>query len=121
VYSKHAKLLESQRVHIESMTRLENLTIDSAAQKHEDVASAFLNAAEVHMPLEGLIDKDKELAKLQKDRDQLEGFIKGINAKLGNKKFVENAKEEVVALEREKLESAEGKLKKVLERLESLS
>jgi valyl-tRNA synthetase len=121
VYSKYADLLESQRAHIESLARLEKLTIDSTAQKHEDAASVFLNTAEVHMPLEGLIDKDKELAKLTKDRDQLEGFIKGINAKLGNENFVENAKEEVVALEREKLESAESKLEKVIERLTSLN
>ena len=121
VYSKHAELLESQRAHIESLARLEKLTIDSSAQKHEDAASVFLNVAEVHMPLEGLIDKDKELAKLGTEKQKLEGFIKGINAKLENKSFVDNAKEEVVALEREKLESAEGKLKKVNERIISLS
>jgi valyl-tRNA synthetase len=121
IHSQHADLLESQKSHIERLGRTEQLTIDNSAVKHDDVASEFLNTAEVHMSLEGLIDKDKEIEKLSKDRDQLEGFIKGINAKLDNKKFVENAKEEVVDLERKKLESAESKLQKVEERLKSLS
>lgn len=115
-------LLEAQNEHIKRMAKVESLTIDTNPNptKPENAASKALKDIEIFLSLDGLIDKDKEIEKLTKDRDQLEGFIKGINAKLGNEKFVENAKEEVVALEREKLSGAESKLKKVEERLESL-
>lgn len=116
------ELLEEQNEHIKRLAKVESLTIDTHpdAVKPENAASEALKDIEIFLSLDGLIDKDKEIEKLSKDRDQLEGFIKGIHAKLGNKAFVENAKEEVVVLEREKLSSAEGKLQKVIERLESL-
>jgi len=119
---KHGMLLESQESHIKSIARVESLTIDTnpGAAKPENAASSFLKDIEVHMPLDGLIDTDKETLKLSKEKQKLEGFIKGVNAKLENVKFVENAQEEVVALEREKLESSVAKLQKVIERLESL-
>ncbi|MBT5237562.1 class I tRNA ligase family protein, partial [Candidatus Peregrinibacteria bacterium] len=119
---KHGMLLESQESHIKSIARVESLTIDTnpGAAKPDNAASSFLKDVEIHMPLDGLIDKDKEIEKLGKEKAKLEGFIKGVNAKLGNEKFVENAQAEVVALEREKLSTAEGKLAKVLDRLESL-
>ena len=119
---KHGMLLESQESHIKSIARVESLTIDTnpGAAKPDNAASSFLKDIEVHMPLDGLIDTDKETLKLSKEKQKLEGFIKGVNAKLENVKFVENAQEEVVALEREKLESSVAKLQKVIERLESL-
>jgi valyl-tRNA synthetase len=120
LHTSHADLLESQRGHIESIARLEELSIDSTPIKHENAASSFLKDVEIHMPLDGLIDTDKEIEKLTSEKSKLEGFIKGVNAKLGNEKFVENAQAEVVALEKEKLASAEAKLQKVVERLESL-
>ncbi|MDA0375873.1 MAG: valine--tRNA ligase [bacterium] len=116
-------LLEAQNEHIKRLAKVESLTIDTNpdATKPENAASAVLKDVEIFLSLDGLIDKDKELAKLGVEKQKLEGFIKGITAKLDNKSFVENAKEEVVALEREKLESAEGKLVKVNERIISLN
>jgi|APSaa5957512535_1039671.scaffolds.fasta_scaffold00127_39 valyl-tRNA synthetase len=116
-------LLEAQNEHIKRLAKIESLTIDTNpdAAKPENAAAAVLKDIEIFVSLDGLIDKDKEIEKLTDEKQKLEGFIKGINAKLGNEKFVENAKEEVVALEREKLESAQSKLEKVQERLESLS
>ena len=120
-HSKKADLLESQKDHIIRMGRLESLTISEKSEKHEHSASAFLKDAEVHIPLEGLIDIEKEKTKLTKERGSLENFLKGINSKLGNKKFVENADEEVVEKERQKLKDAAEKLAKVEERLKALS
>lgn len=120
VHSKNADLLASQKDHIIRMSRLEDLTISEKSEKHENVASAFLKGTEVHLSLEGLIDLEKECERLTKEQEKLEGFIHSTGAKLGNEKFVQNAKEEVVALEREKLKSAEEKLAKVQERLKAL-
>ena len=123
ITKSRGELLEAQHAHIKSIARVESLVIDTNpdAVKPENAASLFLKDIEIHMPLDGLIDKEKEIAKLSGEKTKLEGFIKGIDAKLGNEKFVENAAEEVVALEREKLTTAKEKLQKVLERLENLT
>ena len=102
------------------MGRVEKLTIDDQPKQHTHAASTFLHGTEVHMPLEGLIDLEKVRAKLTKEKKNLEDFLKGVRAKLGNKKFVENAPEEVVQTEREKLENAQEKLGKVEQRLKQL-
>jgi len=121
IHTDHADLLQSESEHIKRLCKLESLTVDNKPQKHEHSASMFLKGAEVHLPLEGVIDITKVRAKLEKEQQQLLGFLKGIEAKLKNKQFVDNAPEEVVALEREKQESAKEKLAKIEERLKSLN
>ncbi|MBM3231486.1 class I tRNA ligase family protein, partial [Candidatus Peregrinibacteria bacterium] len=119
---KSCALLESEQEHIRRMAKVESLMIsnDLKAAKPKNAAVAVLPDIEVYLHLEGLIDVEREREKLTKEKASLEGFMKTINAKLGNAKFVENAKPEVVAQEREKLANAEEKLRKIEERLQSL-
>ena len=121
IHTKHVDLLEKEREHILRMGRVEKLTIDDQPKQHTHAASTFLHGTEVHMPLEGIIDLEKVREKLTKEQKNLEDFLKGVRSKLGNKKFVANAPEEVVQIEREKLESAQEKLEKVEERLKALA
>ena len=117
------ELLEAQKEHIKRLARVDALTIVSGDKKEkpENVVSIFLKDVEVHMPLEGLIDTEKEIEKLASQQKKLEGFLSAIEKKLGNKKFMDNAAEEVIQSEREKFESASSKLEKVIERLKTLS
>ncbi len=117
---KHLELLESQQEHIERLAKLSELSIDSDPVKHENAASAFLKDIEVHIPLEGVIDFEKEREKLGKEKEKLESFMKGIESKLNNKKFVSNAPAEVVDTEKDKLKNAQDKLNKIEERLKTL-
>ncbi|MDD3151036.1 MAG: hypothetical protein PHV68_09435, partial [Candidatus Gastranaerophilales bacterium] len=118
IHSKeHAKLLESQREHIERLGRLEKLTIDAKIAKHQNAVSVFLKGVEVHVPLEGVIDMDAEKAKLASERDNLVGFVAGIRQKLSNEQFTQHAPAAVVANERQKLADNQAKLKKIEERL----
>ncbi len=118
---KWVPLLESQEGHIRRLGRVGSLTIETKPQQYRQAASVFLPEIEVHVPLEGLIDIEKEIEKLGKEKVNLERFIKSVEGKLGNKEFVSNAPKEVVDLEKEKLETNREKLKKVKERLDSLS
>ncbi|PTM12513.1 MAG: hypothetical protein DA443_06325, partial [Bacteroidetes bacterium] len=68
--------------------------------------ATLIDGIEVFVPLEGLIDFDKERARLQKEIDRLQGFMSGIEKKLSNEKFVANAPAEVVEKERKKLADA---------------
>ena len=121
VHTKHTDLLESQRAHIERLGRLESLQIDDKPVKHENSASTFLRDSEVHLSLEGLIDIEAEKEKLTKGKESVTKFLQGIEKKLSNKEFTDNAPEEVIALEKEKLESNQEKLKKIEDRLSSIS
>ncbi|WP_421862090.1 valine--tRNA ligase [Motiliproteus sp.] len=104
------------------LTKLANL---SSAQWLEGeaplAATQLVGEMEVLVPMAGLIDKDAELARLQKELDKLGKLIKQVEGKLGNSKFVDNAPEAVVAKERGKLEDAKGASAKLQEQYDKIA
>ena len=120
IVSKSESLLREQEENIKRMGKVSTLKIQSGKFEEEHAASVFTKDAEVHVPLEGVIDVEKEKERLAKEKTQLEKFLKGVQGKLRNKKFVESAPEEVVSKEKQKEEDAKGKLKKVEEKLDAL-
>ncbi len=120
ITAKRADLLESQKEHIVRMARLEELIITKKGETPKECASAFLKGAEVHLHLAGLIDVEKERARLKKEQEELSRFVTGIEKKLSNAQFTANAPEAVITQEREKLSVAQEKLAKVEVRLKSL-
>ena len=88
-----------------------------------DVANATLavtDSCKVHIPMGDLIDKDKELERLNREKAACETDIKVISGKLNNEGFVARAPEKVVAGEREKLARAEERMEKILESIKAL-
>ena len=81
----------------------------------------MVEGSEIFVPLEGLIDLNKERERIEKEIDRLEGFLKSIDGKLNNDQFVENAPEDVVQRERDKKEDTETDLAKLRGILEELS
>jgi valyl-tRNA synthetase len=67
------------------------------------------------------IDTSSQKEQLQKDLNYFEGFLASVEKKLGNERFVQNAKPEVVEVERRKKADAEAKIKAIKESLESLN
>lgn len=116
----HAALLGDQQEHICRLAKASSVTVAEARPESEEIASEFLPNVEVHVSLEGLIDKEKELASLTAERAQLQSYIVGLEKKLGNEAFVSRAPAEVVAHEQEKLASQQEKLVKIEERLKQL-
>lgn len=119
--SEWKEVLESESDHIQRMTKLESLTIETEKKQYENAASAHLDGVDVFLPLEGLIDIEAEKKKLTAEKEKLAGFIAGIEKKLSKAQFTDNAPENVIAMEREKLESNQQKLATIEERLASLS
>ena len=66
------------------------------------------------------VDKEAQQEKLLKDLDYLKGFLIAVDKKLGNDKFVQNAKPEVLELERKKKQDAEAKIELIQQSLSSL-
>jgi valyl-tRNA synthetase len=75
---------------------------------------------ELFISLEGVIDTDKEIEKLEKEIARVEGSIKGTKAKLTNKSFTEKAPEQIVQKEKDKLAYLENELAKLKKNLSAL-
>jgi len=85
-----------------------------------DAVQIVTQSARIFLPLSELIDKEKETARLTKEKASCEKEIALLKGKLSNEKFVSRAPEAVVANEREKLKKAQALLQKVEESLRAL-
>ncbi len=86
----------------------------------ENAVNIVVDGAEVFLPLDALVDKEKELERLTKEKKDLESEIKRAEGKLNNAGFVAKAPEKVVNEEREKAEKYKAMLEKVEESLKAL-
>ncbi len=95
--------------------------LDPAAASPENAMTGVVNGVEIYLPLKGLIDVEKESARLAKESEKLEKEIKRLAGKLGNQGFLAKAPAEVIAGEKEKLAGYEEKKRSVEERLAYLA
>ena len=116
-----ADKMASNKWILHKLQNIESLTIGTDQEKPEASASAVLSGLEVFVPLEGLIDFEKERQRIEKEIERTESFLNGVEKKLSNKGFVDNAPEEVVARERQKKQDAEEKLEKLKKNLADFS
>ncbi len=82
--------------------------------------SAVSDKAQLFMPLEDLVDFNKEMERLRKESENLKKEIARASGKLANENFVKKAPPAVVEEERQKLERYHGMMEKVTERMEAL-
>ncbi len=92
---------------------------DNTADVPKNAVSCVVEAAQIFMPLDDLVDREKELARLNKEKENLENEIKRVEGKLSNAGFVSKAPEKVVEEERRKGEKYKQMLEKVLESIQN--
>ena len=119
-FIKTSGIYDYQLDYIKKLARVENITVEKDIEKPKASASAVIKDAEIYIPLEGLIDLNVERNRLQKEITRLEGALAGINKKLSNEKFIQNAAQEVVERERTKKKDWETSLEKLKSNLKSL-
>ena len=104
------------------IAKMANISAIDKADDFGDAAGETFMAGTVQffVPMEGMIDTEAEKARIQAEIARYEGFLKGVNAKLGNERFVANAPAAVVENERKKLSDATQKLASLRERLAKL-
>jgi valyl-tRNA synthetase len=107
-----AELLQPLRAALESMAAAEITAVGSDAAGAPGAATATAAGCEVFVDLAGLIDVQAEIAKLIKENEKTEGFIKAKQVKLADEKFAARAPEAVVAKERAQLAELEERLAK---------
>ena len=101
--------------------KMANLSaISVVADKDATAASFMVGTDEFAVPLGNMIDVEAEIAKMEAQLQHLEGFLAGIQKKLSNERFVQNAPEAVVALERKKQSDSEEKIAALKESIAAL-
>lgn len=97
---------------IESLARLSEITLLEGSERGPVSVTKLVDGAELLIPMAGLIDKQSELDRLNKEIAKIAGEIVRIESKLSNASFVDKAPAAVVAKEKEKLQGyAEDKVK----------
>ena len=93
---------------IAKMGNLKGITV--VKEKAADASAFMVGTDEYAVPLGDMIDVAAEIEKAEAQLKHLEGFLMGVKKKLSNEKFVANAPEAVVAMERKKEHDAEEKI-----------
>jgi valyl-tRNA synthetase len=115
------EIIEKNRRYLESLAKVDKLTIGENMEKAKLSATAVVEGLEIFVPLAGLIDIEKERARLAKEIQLVENRLKATRAKLTNDSFRSKAPEAVVNAEREKERSNMENLKLLQEHLRQLS
>jgi len=103
------------------IVKLANLSeLKHSNEKVEGAFSFVVKNNEFFIPLSMNLNVEEERGRLLKEIDYNKGFLKSVQAKLANEKFVANAKPELVELERKKAADAMGKIKTLEDQLSSL-
>lgn len=100
------------------MANLENISV--VEEKSPDASGFMVGTDGFAVPLGSLIDVNAEIKKLEKELKHLEGFLKGIKAKLSNENFVAHAPEAVIAKERKKQSDSEEKIATIKANIDEL-
>lgn len=112
-------LFESCSMFFEKMAFASSVSV---AQKFEleDAVTAVTDSARAFIPMNELVDKDKELARLNKEKEKVQKDIDFLSGKLNNQGFIAKAPEKLIEAEKAKLAKAEEKMQKINQSIESL-
>ena len=118
-----AEGLRQGEIYIKALCGAESMKILPPASPELDAsqaAVAHVRGIDIYLPLKGLIDLDKETARLQKEVANMDKEIKRLEGKLNNQGFLSKAPADVVAGEKVKLADYTEKKASLLERLAQL-
>lgn len=104
----------------ESLKKLANLSGIKSGDKPENAFSFVVGSDEFFIPASDNVDMEAEKKKIEEELNYTRGFMKSVEKKLSNERFVNNAPAQVVDMERKKLADAEAKIKTLEESLAGL-
>ncbi|MBQ9426688.1 MAG: valine--tRNA ligase [Paludibacteraceae bacterium] len=104
----------------ELVNKLANVSVQTEETIGGNASKFIVGTTEYAVPLDQFINVEEELRKLEADLQHQEGFLRGVMAKLSNERFVQNAKPEVVELERKKQHDAEARIAALKESIDAL-
>ena len=101
------------------VSKLANVEV-TTGEKPANAATFIVGTTEYALPLDKFINVDEEIKKLEADLQHQQGFLRGVQAKLSNERFVQNAKPEIVELERKKEHDALARIEAIENQLKQL-
>jgi len=113
--------LENNQQFLSKLAKLDSVTWLNQGEEAPMSATALVGDMEILVPMAGLIDKDAELSRLNKEAEKLQKELMKVKGKLNNEKFVSNAPEEVVAKEKSRLEEMETTLNKLNQQQQTIT
>lgn len=120
IKSEQAEFLNSVAPYITRFANPSELVIAEEVVLDEQAMTAVITGAELFLPLKGLINIEEEIARLEKELAKWQKELDLVNKKLGNERFVANAKAEVVQKEKDKLADYQEKFDTVKARIAEL-
>lgn len=103
------------------ITKLGNLSSLTYVDVKVDGALSFrVKSNEYYIPLAGAVNIEEEIATLKQELKYTQGFLNSVMKKLSNERFVNNAPEQVIVIERKKQADAEAKIKAIEEQLTAI-
>jgi valyl-tRNA synthetase len=113
-------LYDSNQSFIETLAKIEHSEWLAESEKTPESATALVGEMKILIPLAGLIDKDAELARLEKEIGKLQSNVDKTTAKLVNKNFIDKAPADVVEKERERLAEMSKAIEQLNEQAEKI-
>ena len=110
---------ESTTVFFEKLASASEVVFADSCDDDKAV-SIGTDSAKFYIPMNDIIDTEKERARLTKEKETAQKEIERLEKKLGNPEFVSKAPEKVIAGEREKLEKYTSQLKNIEEMIANL-
>ncbi len=104
------QLMEDYQNYFSKLAKVTELSVNINGDKLSGAIASVVRNIEIYLPLNGLVDIDKEKEKLAKKLQKLEKEFSGIDRKLKNEKFLANAKAEVIEKEKSKYDEVKAKL-----------
>ena len=112
--------LKENRTFLQSLAKLDDIRILAAGEEAPMSTTQLVGSMEVLVPMAGLIDKDKEVARLSKEIDKLVKEVNRFEGKLNNEKFISKAPADVVEKEKAKLNEAKAAKTKLEEQMDAI-
>jgi valyl-tRNA synthetase len=112
--------LDANREFVQKLGRAESITWLNPGEEASESAIALVGEMKVLIPMRGLIDKDAELARLDKEIQRLTKELPRLEGKLGDAGFLEKAPSQVVAKEQARLQELRGSLGELQAQVEKI-
>ncbi len=114
-----ADVFSNAKPFFEKLAGAGEFSVVARAEKTEGMITVVTDSARVFIPLGDLVDKEKELARLEKEKAAVQKDIDFLSGKLNNQGFLSKAPAGQIENERAKLAKAEEKMRKILDSIES--
>ncbi|MRI34586.1 valine--tRNA ligase [Endozoicomonas sp. OPT23] len=118
--SDDQRRLTDNTAFLKSLAKLDDIAVLADGEDAPMSTTQLVGEMEVLVPMAGLIDKEKEVARLSKEVEKLNKEVSRFEGKLSNEKFISNAKPDVVEKERGKLKDALSARDRLVEQLEAI-